>query len=98
MKAVVAIQFSIAMALRMAPTHSNLYNQNNNLYATSTEEQAKSGLGWDSHKAIEMIPDTLVRTIDGNDSMRRKFEVLCRTSQVHIFFSKLFTESTYLYM
>ena len=41
-------------------------------------------LGWDSHKAIDSIPETLVRTIDGNDSMRRKFELLCRTAQVVI--------------
>lgn len=47
-----------------------------------TEEQKKSGLGWDSHKAIDEIPESLVRTIDGNDSMRRKFEALCRGAQV----------------
>lgn len=51
--------------------------------ATPTEEQKKSGLGWDSHKAIDEIPESLVRTIDGNDSMRRKFEALCRGAQVH---------------
>ena len=50
--------------------------------ATPTEEQKKSGLGWDSHQAISDIPESLVRTIDGNDSMRRKFEALCRTAQV----------------
>ncbi len=50
----------------------------------STEEQAKSGLGWDSHKAVDSIPDTLVRSIDGNDSMRRKFEILCRGAQESI--------------
>jgi len=38
-------------------------------------------IGWDSHSAIDDIPETLVRTIDGNDSMRRKFELLCRTAQ-----------------
>lgn len=48
-----------------------------------TEEQKKSGLGWDSHQAIEEIPESLVRTIDGNDSMRRKFEALCRGAQVN---------------
>ena len=50
--------------------------------AASTDEQKKSGLGWDSHSAIDEIPESLVRTIDGNDSMRRKFEALCRTAQV----------------
>jgi len=42
----------------------------------------KSGLGWDSHKAIDQIPESLCKTIDGNDSMRRKFEALCRNAQV----------------
>jgi hypothetical protein len=50
----------------------------------ATEEQVKSGLGWDSHKAIDAIPDSLVRTIDGNESMRRKFEALCRNAQASI--------------
>jgi hypothetical protein len=50
--------------------------------ATPTEEQKKSGLGWNSHQAISDIPESLVRTIDGNDSMRRKFEALCRNAQV----------------
>ena len=54
------------------------------LYTSATEEQAKSGLGWDSHQAIDSIPESLVRTIDGNDSMRRKFEVLCRGAQASI--------------
>jgi hypothetical protein len=54
-------------------------------FSATTSEQSKSGLGWDSHKAIESIPDTLVKTIDGNDSMRRKFELLCRTAQVYLF-------------
>ena len=54
--------------------------------ATATDEQSKSGIGWDSHKAIDSIPDSLVRTIDGNDSMRRKFELLCRTAQVKLLF------------
>jgi len=42
-------------------------------------------LGWNSHTAIDSIPETLVRTIDGNDSMRRKFELLCRNAQVSTF-------------
>ena len=50
--------------------------------AAPTEEQKKSGLGWNSHQAISDIPESLVRTIDGNDSMRRKFEALCRNAQV----------------
>jgi hypothetical protein len=41
-----------------------------------------NAIGFDTHKAVEKIPETLVRTIDGNDSMRRKFESLCREWQV----------------
>jgi coproporphyrinogen III oxidase len=54
------------------------------LKAAATEEQAKSGLGWDSHTAIDSIPESLVKTIEGNDSMRRKFELACRTAQAEI--------------
>ena len=63
------------------------------LYATTTptDEQKKSGLGWDSHQAIDEIPESLVKTIDGNESMRRKFEALCRTAQV------VFSTGTFLY-
>ena len=49
--------------------------------SAATTEQAKSGLGWDSHKAIDQIPESLVNAIEGNESMRRKFEALCRGAQ-----------------
>ena len=64
-------------AVKQSFGKSRLYSS-----ATPTEEQKKSGLGWDSHQAIDEIPESLVRTIDGNDSMRRKFEALCRGAQV----------------
>ena len=76
------------LALRMFPVNSRAAS---NLSAASTEEQAKSGLGWDSHKAIDAIPDSLVRTIDGNDSMRRKFEELCRNAQVSLYYYLTYT-------
>jgi len=44
----------------------------------------ESGIGWDSHQAIAEIPDSLVKTIEGNESMRRKFELLCRNAQASI--------------
>lgn len=47
----------------------------------ASDEQQKSGLGWDSHKAIDEIPQSLVNAIEGNESMRRKFEQLCRNAQ-----------------
>lgn len=43
-----------------------------------------SGIGWNSHQAIDAIPDSLCKTIDGDDSMRRKFEALCRQAQIKI--------------
>ena len=42
------------------------------LLAMTAKVDDKSGIGWDSHEAIDKIPETLVRTIDGNDSMRRR--------------------------
>lgn len=41
-------------------------------------------IGWDSHIAVQSIPDSLVRSIDGNESMRAKFELLCRSAQAKI--------------
>ena len=54
------------------------------LFSAATSEQAKSGLGWDSHKAIDDIPASLCTAIEGNDSMRRKFEAICREAQASI--------------
>jgi hypothetical protein len=65
----------------MTPFHQLLNTKLN----AATEEKTQSGIGWDSHKAIDEIPDSLVRTLDGKDSMRRKFEELCRTAQVFVF-------------
>ena len=48
------------------------------LAATTTDTK----IGFDSHNAVESIPETLVRSIDGNDSMRKKVEVLLRNAQV----------------
>ena len=48
------------------------------LAATITDDK----IGFDSHIAVDKIPDTLVRSTDGNDSMRRKFERLVRNAQV----------------
>jgi len=44
-------------------------------------------LGWDSHSAVEEIPDSLVREGDGPDGnfpMRSKFEKMCRNAQLEI--------------
>ena len=42
----------------------------------ATAADSKSGIGWDSHKAIDKIPESLVSAIDGNDSMRRRYSFL----------------------
>ena len=44
--------------------------------------ETNTGSLWDSHIAVDQIPSTLVSAIDGNESMRRKFEELCRNAQV----------------
>ncbi|CAM9751067.1 unnamed protein product [Ascophyllum nodosum] len=38
-------------------------------------------IGWDTHKAVDEVPQSLVRELEGNDSMRAKFEALCRKAQ-----------------
>jgi len=56
------------------------------------EEQKKeappTNLGWNSHKAVEQIPDSLVRDgesgPEGNYPMRAKFEKMCREAQIKI--------------
>ena len=50
------------------------------LQATATAP-AKTGPTWDDHVAIPEAPDTLVKGVDGNDSMRRKFEKMLREAQ-----------------
>lgn len=37
-----------------------------------------------NHQAVDTIPDTLVRSLEGSDGMRRKVESLCRNAQVRI--------------
>ncbi len=62
--------------LSFSPKKTRLFDASTNI------EQFKSGLAWDSHKASEIIPDVLVKSVEGNESMRRKFEMLCRSAQV----------------
>lgn len=55
------------------------------LGATTAKDPTKaSGIGWDSHQAIDQIPETLVNAIEGNESMRRRFEEVCRNAQASI--------------
>lgn len=50
----------------------------------SVEDKPKGGpsIGWDSHKAVDQAPESLVRGVEGNESMRRRFEKACREAQV----------------
>ena len=52
------------------------------------EEAPPVSIGWDSHQAVDSIPDSLVREADGgpdgNFPMRYKFEKLCREAQISI--------------
>jgi hypothetical protein len=53
--------------------------------ATTVTEPIKDKVEWDSHKAVDEIPETLVRSIDGNASIRRRFELVCRSAQVFVY-------------
>jgi hypothetical protein len=37
---------------------------------------------FDPHKSLDYIPDTLLKDIDGNDSIRKRFETVLRSAQV----------------
>lgn len=77
-----------ALKLSSILTIPSTHRLNTKISSSTTSaqsEQAQSGLGWDSHEAIQSIPESLVKTIDGNETMRRKFEQLCRRSQVPTF-------------
>jgi len=58
--------------------------------STETEEKKEAppvNIGWDSHKPVEKVPESLVREgdgPDGNTPMRAKFEQMCREAQISI--------------
>mmetsp|Transcript_21653 Transcript_21653/g.45164 ORF Transcript_21653/g.45164 Transcript_21653/m.45164 type:complete len:384 (+) Transcript_21653:50-1201(+) len=52
-----------------------------------SSEAPPVNIGWDSHKAVSEVPDSLVRVGDGpegNHPMRVKFEQMCRSAQIEI--------------
>jgi len=74
---------------------SSLARGGSQLHSTTEKTEGKKAgkdappehLGWDSHQAVENIPDSLVREGDGPDGnypMRSKFEKMCREAQVEI--------------
>lgn len=60
-------------------------NANHRLLKTSAGSTTQGkNISWDSYKAVDEIPESLVKTIDGNQSIRKKVETLLRKSQVII--------------
>ncbi|KAJ1641318.1 Coproporphyrinogen III oxidase, partial [Pavlovales sp. CCMP2436] len=49
----------------------------------ATTEPAAPGIGWNSHQAVDKVPDMLCRPDDLNvdSNMRAKFERMCRDAQ-----------------
>ena len=52
--------------------------------APAKEAGAGPSIGWDSHKPVDAVPESLVRGVEGNESMRRRFEKACRDAQVRL--------------
>lgn len=68
---------AVAMA-RSAPC----YRRRVAMAAPAPTKEAGPSIGWDSHKAVDSVPESLVRGVEGNESMRRRFEKACREAQV----------------
>ena len=71
------------LALLAATAQALARPQRTKLFAaTATESKpAAAGPTWDDHVAIPEAPETLVKGLEGNDSMRRQFEVMLRAAQ-----------------
>lgn len=82
MLSVLTLTLCIAYASSLRLTGANGKVLGGPTSKTATFAQQASGFGWDSHKAVDSIPESLVRDIGGNKGMRAKFEKLCRTAQV----------------
>ena len=66
---------------------SSMFKRRTLAMQASVGDKAKapsSNLVWDSHQAVEKAPDSLVRSLEGNESMRRRFEQACRQAQLSI--------------
>ena len=55
----------------------------------SPAAQEDSGISWNSHVPVNDIPSTLLNKLDGSQTMRAKFEKLCREAQVCLCSSSL---------
>lgn len=69
-------------SLRIATAGNRVLHDRSRRLKLAANASGKDDIGWDSHRAVHAIPDSLVKEIDGNEGMRAKFEHLCRTSQV----------------
>jgi len=71
-------------------TLSGVSSSKLSMSATADEKKTDAppaNIGWNSHKPVETVPDSLVREGDGPDGnypMRAKFEKMCRDAQVSI--------------
>mmetsp|Transcript_15403 Transcript_15403/g.19308 ORF Transcript_15403/g.19308 Transcript_15403/m.19308 type:complete len:390 (-) Transcript_15403:464-1633(-) len=45
------------------------------------EDTPEGGIGWNSHQAVDAVPESLCKELDGNDSMRVKMEQMLREAQ-----------------
>lgn len=53
----------------------------------ASKDAPPAHLGWNSHEAVDKVPDSLVKEGDGPDGnypMRAKFEKMCRDAQIEI--------------
>mmetsp|Transcript_36869 Transcript_36869/g.57558 ORF Transcript_36869/g.57558 Transcript_36869/m.57558 type:complete len:387 (-) Transcript_36869:311-1471(-) len=64
-----------------------LARKSNALCHMSAAEPAKKpdtpegGIGWNTHQAVDQVPESLCKELDGNDSMRVKMEQMLREMQ-----------------
>jgi coproporphyrinogen III oxidase len=84
---------NIYCSLPMVPMARTTKETKTNKASKTTEEPKTApnappvNLGWDTHQAVDQMPDSLVREGDGpegNFPMRSKFEKMCREAQLTI--------------
>jgi len=82
------LTLALLVASAGAFVHSSAPKGSRVLPSRATVEKAEGktddnpvNIGWDSHVPIEAAPETLVRGVEGNESMRRRFEAMCREAQ-----------------
>lgn len=72
-------------ALAMARRTAHLYQRSVvAMSAAAPTKKEETGIGWNSHKPVTEVPESLVRGVEGNESMRRRFEKACREAQLAI--------------